>query len=75
MIVSSDDEKVYEIFQDCSHTNIYYDERSARLAQDDTPKLEALRNILHKWGSAGRHGELPSYIVDLDVTNPCRNRC
>jgi len=72
VIVSSDDKQVEEIFGEYMSGNIHFDERPEHLARDDTPKLEVLRHILHKWGTAGNHGELPSYIVDLDPTNPCR---
>jgi len=66
IVVSSDDPAVRDIFGEYMSGNIFFDERPAKLARDDTPKLEVLRHILYKWGG------LSPYIVDLDPTNPCR---
>ena len=69
IVISSDDEKVEEIFNDYMYCDIHFDERPEHLSQDDTPKLEVLRYLPEK--------TLPAlgsfdYIVDLDPTNPCR---
>ena len=69
IVISSDDEKVEEIFDDYMYCDIYFDERPEHLARDDTPKLEVLRSVVHKTQAV--LGDF-DYIVDLDPTNPCR---
>lgn len=71
VVISSDDPAVKDIFGEYIHRETYFDERPADLAQDDTPKIAVLRHIIFKW-LVNTEGKLPSYIVDLDPTNPCR---
>jgi len=72
VVVSSDDPMVLSIARDMG---LDYFTRSDDLCQDDTPKLDVLRDILNKFGA-----DKFDCVMDLDITNPCRtledmNKC
>ena len=64
VVVSSDDPVVLSIARDMG---LDYFARSDDLCQDDTPKLDVLRDVLHKFGP-----NKFDCVIDLDITNPCR---
>jgi len=64
VVVSSDDPMVLSIARDMG---LDYFTRASSLCQDDTPKLDVLRNILNKFGA-----DKFDCVMDLDITNPCR---
>jgi len=72
VVVSSDDPVVLSIARDMG---LDYFTRASSLCQDDTPKLDVLRDVLNKFGA-----DKYDCVMDLDITNPCRtledmNKC
>jgi len=64
VVVSSDDPVVLSIARDMG---LDYFTRASSLCQDDTPKLDVLRNVLRQFGA-----DKFDCVMDLDITNPCR---
>ena len=72
VVVSSDDPVVLNIARDMG---LDYFTRASSLCQDDTPKLDVLRDVLNKFGA-----DKYDCVMDLDITSPCRtledmNKC
>jgi len=72
VVVSSDDPVVLSIARDMG---LDYFTRASSLCQDDTPKLDVLRDVLNKFGA-----DKYDCVMDLDITSPCRtledmNKC